>query len=149
MVIFMEKKEMLAEVKVKVDAIIIKDFNKEGAMMQYNSSGEVKGRYHGNHIETVDALFKMDGTSEWESRGMDMTKDGDLIMMTAKGTGRSESATTSSFKGEVTYMTNAPRLSWLNNMKGWVEGMMDLKNGQAEMKVYAEQPQATIAAPMM
>ena len=55
------------------------------------------------------------------------------------------------FEGEVTYMTNAPRLSWLNNTKGWVEGMMDQKNGEATMKVYAEKPEATatVAAPMM
>jgi hypothetical protein len=58
---------------------------------------------------------------------------------------------TGSFEGEVTYMTNSSRLSWLNNKKGWVEGMMDQKNGEATMKVYAEKPEATatVAAPMM
>jgi len=55
---------MLAEIKEKVNAIIIKEFNKDGAMMQYNSMGEVKGRYHGSHIETVDIMLKMDSTNE-------------------------------------------------------------------------------------
>ena len=44
----MEKREPIAEIKEKVDAIIIKEFNQNGAILQYNSSGEVKGRYHAN-----------------------------------------------------------------------------------------------------
>ena len=147
----MEKKEMLAEIKEKVNAIIIKEFNKDDAMMQYNSSGEVKGRYHGNHIETVDVNLKMDGSNMWDVKAMETTKEGDVVMIMGKGTGKQLSALTGSFEGEVTYMTNAPRLSWLNNTKGWVEGMMDQKNGEATMKVYAEKPEATatVAAPMM
>ena len=64
MVFLMEKQDMLAEIKEKVNAIIIKEFSKDGAMMQYNSMGEVKGRYHGSHIETVDVMLKMDSTNE-------------------------------------------------------------------------------------
>lgn len=145
----MEKKDVLAEIKEKVNVIIIKEFKKDGAMMQYNSSGEVKGKYHGNHVETVDVNLKMDGSNTWEVKAMETTKEGDVVMIMGKGTGKQLSALTGSFEGEVTYMTNAARLNWLNNTKGWVEGMMDQKNGQAEMKVYAEKPQATVAAPMM
>jgi hypothetical protein len=144
----MEKKEMLAEIKEKINAIIIKEFNKDGAMMQYNSSGEVKGKYHGSHVETVDVMLQMDGSNMWEVKAMETTKEGDVVMIMGKGTGKQLSASTGSFEGEVTYMTNAPRLSWLNNQKGWGEGMMDQKNGQATMKIYTEQPQATVAAPV-
>ena len=67
MVFLMEKKEMLAEIKEKTNAIIIKEFSQDGAMIQYNSSGEVKGKYHANHVETTDVKMKMDGTNEWET----------------------------------------------------------------------------------
>ena len=149
----MEKKEIFAEIKEKATAVIIKEFNPEGAMLQYNSIGEVKGKYHGNHLETVDVKLKMDGTNEWEVKAMETTKEGDVVMITGNGTGRQENAMEGSFKGEVTYMTNSPRLSWLNNTKGWVEGMTDQKNNESTMKIYAEStkkektPQVT--APMM
>ncbi|MGD0070050.1 MAG: hypothetical protein ABSB71_00615 [Candidatus Bathyarchaeia archaeon] len=72
-------------------------------------------------------------------------------MISGKGSGKQETAMTGSFKGEVTYMTNSPRLNWLNNTKGWVEGMMDQRNNEATMKIYQEKPEATevVAAPMM
>lgn len=142
---------MLVEIKEKADAIIIKEFNKDGAMVQYNSTGEVKGKYHANHIETVDVKLNMDGTNEWEVRAMETTKEGDVVMISGKGTGRQENAMEGSFKGEVTYMTNSSRLSWLNNTKAWVEGITDQKNNESNMKIYAEKPEATatVAAPMM
>ena len=129
----MEKKEMLAEIKEKTDAVIIKEFQPDGAWIEYNSSGEVKGKYHANHIETTEVKLKMDGTNEWESRAMELTKEGDVIMMTGKGTGR-----LNTFIGEVTYMTNSPRLSWLNNTKARIEGVTDAKANQATMKIWSE-----------
>ena len=82
---------------------------------------------------------------------MEMTKESDIVMITGKGTGRQESVMTGSFKGEVTYMTNSPRLTWLNNTKGWVEGMMNQRNNEATMKILQEKPEAAevVAAPMM
>jgi hypothetical protein len=64
-----------------------------------------------------------------------------------------ENATQGSFNGEVTYMTNSPRLSWLNHAKGWIEGINDQKNGEATIKVYPAEAKAEktpqVAAPMM
>jgi hypothetical protein len=77
--------------------------------------------------------MKMDGTNEWESRSLEMTKDGDVIMMWGKGTGKQNS-----FMGEVTIMTNSPRLSSINNTKAKVEGMVDMKSNEATIKVWAE-----------
>ena len=79
MVIKMEKREPLMEVKEKNTAIIIKDFSKDGVKMQVNLSGEVKGKYNANHVETSENLLKMDGTMEWEARAMETTDDGDVI----------------------------------------------------------------------
>jgi len=135
----MEKKEMIGEIKEKTSVAIIKEFVADGAIIQYNSVGEFKGKYHASHIETVDVKLKMDGTNEWDVRAMEMTKEGDVVMITGKGIGKQENAMEGSFKGEVTYMTNSPRLGWLNNTKAWVEGMTDLKNNEATMKIYQEQ----------
>jgi hypothetical protein len=141
----MEKREMIAEIKEKTNAIIIKEFSPDGAMIEYNSSGEAKGgKYHANHVETTDVKMKMDGTNEWESRSMEMTKEGDVIMMSGKGTGQMNS-----FSGEVTYMTNSPRLSWLNNTKARVEGVTDMKNNEATIKVWPEKKEEATAAAMM
>ncbi len=148
MVFLMEKKEMLAEIKEKTNAIIIKEFSQDGAMIQYNSTGEVKGKYHANHVETTDVKMKIDGTNEWETKAIEMTKEGDVVMVTGKGTGQQNT-----FMGEVTYMTNSPRLSWLNNTKAKVEGITDMKNNEATIKVWAEkqatEKQMPAAAPMM
>jgi hypothetical protein len=104
-------------------------------------------------LETVDVKLKMDGTNQWEVKAMETTKEGDVVMITGSGTGRQENAMEGSFKGEVTYMTNSPRLSWLNNTKGWVEGVTDQKNNEATMKVYAAASKSEKApeapAPMM
>ena len=153
MVFLMEKREMWAEIKEKNTTATIKEFNADGAMIQYNSMGEVKGKYHGIHWETVNVKLKMDGTNEWEAKAMETTREGDVVMITGKGTGRQENATQGSFNGEVTYMTNSPRLSWLNNAKGWIEGINDQKNGEATIKVYPAAAKAEktpqVAAPMM
>ena len=133
----MEKREMIAEIKEKATIVIIKEFTADGALLQYNSVGEVKGKYQGNHMETVDVKLKMDGSNEWEVKAMETTKEGDVVMITGRGTGRQENAVEGSFKGEVTYMTNSPRLSWLNNKNGLVEGITDQKNNEATIKVYS------------
>ena len=135
LVFLMEKKDMIAEIKMTTDAIIIKEFSPDGAMIEYNSSGEAKGKYHANHVETTDVKMKMDGTNEWESRAIEITKEGDVVMMTGKGTGQMNS-----FSGEVTYMTNSQRLGWLNNTKARVEGITDMKNNEATIKVWPEKP---------
>ena len=129
---------MLFEIKEKLTSAIIKEFTSDGAMIQYNSTGEVKGKYQGGHFETVEVKLKMDGTNEWEVRALETSKEGDVVMITGKGTGKVENPMEGSFMGEVSYMTNSPRLSWLNNLKGWVEGKTDQKNNELSMKVYAE-----------
>ena len=42
-----------------------------------------------------------------------------------------------SIKGELLYLTNSPRLSWLNNTKAYVEGVTDTRKGETSVKIYA------------
>lgn len=142
---------MLGEIKEKTQAVIIKEFAADGAWIEYNSMGEFKGpSYHANHMETAEVKMKMDGTNEWEIKAVEMTKEGDAIMITGKGTGKQErdKPMEGTFSGEVTFMTNSPRLSSINNTKGWIEGIT--KGDEAEIKVWPAKTQtATAAAPMM
>jgi hypothetical protein len=145
----MEKREPIAEIKEKVDALIIKDFNQNGAMLQYNSSGDVKGRLHGIHMETSDVNLKMDGTMDWTVRAIETTKDGDSVMITGNGTGMMEAGSyKGTIKGEITYMSNSSRMSWINNLRGDVDGEFDLKDKDISMKVYLAMKQQ-VSAPAM
>jgi hypothetical protein len=145
----MEKREPIAEIKEKIDAFIIKEFNQNGAELQYNSSGDVKGRYHGIHMETSDVNFKMDGTMDWQVRAMEATKEGDTIMITGNGTGVMDAdGHKGNFKGQIVYLSNSSRLSWINNLRADVEGEVDMKDKDISMKVYLAMKQE-VSAPAM
>ncbi len=144
----MEKREPIVEIKEKIDAIIIKDFNQNGASMQYNSSGEVKGRYHAIHAETVDANIKPDGTMDWQIKAAETTKEGDNVMLTGSGTGMQEPDMKGTIKGQVVCMTNSARLSWINNLKLDIDGKVDQKSKEIEMKIYLAMKQE-VSAPAM
>ena len=138
---------MLGEIKEKTQATVIKEFAADGAWIEYNSSGEFKGpKYHAQHMETTNVKMKMDGTNEWETKAIEMTKEGDAIMITGKGTGQQskEKPMEGTFSGEVTFMTSSPRLSSINNTKGWVEGTT--KGDEAEIKVWPGKATTTTAA---
>lgn len=135
----MEKEELLLEVKEKTTAIVIKEFSPSGAKIQYNSMGEVKGKYSGAHIETTDVLQKMDGTYDWASRAIETTKEGDTLLVSGNGTGRQAiGSTIGTLQGESTCITNSQRLSWLNNTKVKVEGTFDSRKNEINLKVFAE-----------
>ncbi len=127
-----ENCEQILEIKDRTSVTIIKEVLKDGLKIQFNSVGETKGRYNARHTETVDILQKMDGSNEWESRAVDMTRDGDMVIITGKGVGRM-----ATFQGEYMFMTMSPKLSWLNSMKAYAEGTTDMQSNEASIKVYA------------
>ncbi len=136
--------EQILEIKDKTSVTIIKEFLQDGMKIQFNSVGESKGRYQAQHTETVDIIQKMDGTNEWESRAIDVTREGDIIMISGKGTGKMDT-----FQGEYTFMTQSPRMAWLNSSKAYAEGMTEMRSNQATIKVYAvREEMAEAAAPM-
>jgi hypothetical protein len=136
--------EQILEIKDRTSVTIIKEFMQDGAKLQFNSVGETKGRYQAQHTETVDIVQKMDGTNEWESRAIDVTHEGDMVMISGKGMGRMDG-----FQGEYMFMTQSPNLAWLNGTKAYVEGMSDMRNNTATIKVYAvKEEMAKASAPM-
>ena len=133
----MGNREQISECTEKATAIIIKEISESGIKVQYNAQGQVKGRYTASHLETVDITQKLDGTFEYESRAIESTPEGEVIVLTGKGTGRQTTATTESLSGSVTYMTQSQKLGWLNSTKGWVEGTVNQVTNETSFKTYS------------
>jgi hypothetical protein len=134
----MSKAELIVELKSKIKTTTIKDITPAGVRLEYNAEGEVKGSFNAAHIETISLLAKADGTIEWESKIIEMTKDGDMVIAVAKGTGRQESSYLRRFEGDVTFQTSSKKLQWLNTTKGWIEGTNIVSTGETTAKVYAK-----------
>jgi hypothetical protein len=45
---------------------------------------------------------------------------------------------TGAWEGEIHFMTQSPKLSWLNNSTGWVEGQGNMATGESHGKIYAK-----------
>lgn len=81
--------------------------------------------------------FKTSGAYDWETKFVDSTNEGDIILGIGHGTGRMTGPTTNKGEGEITFMTTSPRLSWLNGKKGrfelTAEGAPDMNEIQAKI----------------
>ena len=132
-----QKGELIGEIHGKTVTTTIKELTPMGVRMEINDQGQVSGKYNAAHMETVSIFQKRDGTSEWEQKGIQVTKEGDFIVVSGRGTGKNTGPTTASWEGEVVFMTQSPKLAWLNTTKGWVEGSGDNVKGEFQGKVYA------------
>jgi hypothetical protein len=132
----MEKSNFLVEVKQKITSITIKEFTEDGVKIEYNAMGKITGKYSGRHLETIDILRKEDGSNQWESRIIQTTTDGDVIMILAKRIGKQDTPTTVRFQGEGAIMTQSKKFNELNSMQCWIEGTNDLKNNEADFTIY-------------
>src|ERR1700704_2021266 len=114
----MTEEEFLGELAEKTTSVTIREFTPDGVRISYNLQGKVRGQYDADHMETVEAIFKPDGTYEFEALGIDQTTDGDMILLRGKGTGKQLSPTSVHAEGETTFMTQSKNLGWLNSAKG-------------------------------
>ncbi len=131
------KGEVIAELRGKNDSFSIKDISANGIKLENNDVGQITGKYQANFMETVSIHMKTDGTSEWESRGIQMAGK-DMVVATGHGKGKRNADGIISFEGEQKYMTQAPSLSWLNTTKGWIEGTANQADQTFTAKVYAK-----------
>ncbi|HEX9339883.1 MAG TPA: hypothetical protein VF992_01750 [Thermoplasmata archaeon] len=134
----MPEEEFLGELNERTTSVTIGEFTPDGVKISYNFQGTVKGQYEAAHMETVDAVFKPDGTYEFETRALDQIDDGDVVMIRANGTGRQLSPTSIHAEGEVTYQTTSERLKWLNTAKGRFEGTYNTQTGEFAAKIFAQ-----------
>jgi hypothetical protein len=130
------KGEQVLETESKTQGTTILDISQDGIKMQINSAGESKGKYHSNDLGTTTIWMKTDGTSEWESKAIQMTHDGEMVASWGKGSAKTLSPTKQAWTGEMHYMTQSPKLAWMNTATFWVEGVADNSKGGASAKVY-------------
>jgi hypothetical protein len=131
------KGELIAEIKGKSHSWTIKEVGKSGVIMEMNDAGDITGKYNARFMETTSIHIKPDGTMTYEGRGI-QNSGPDMIVTTGKGTARNPTPTTTSWEGEITFMTQSPKLSWLNNTKGWQEGTANMADQTFTAKVYAK-----------
>ncbi len=134
----MQKGELLYELHAKNVSTTIKDISPNGIQLEMNDRGEFSGKLHGNHIDTVNVNQKTDGTNEWQLKSIMNTKDGDTVVVWGSGKGRMSGPTTGNWEGELHFMTQSPKLSWLNNSTGWAEGQGNMATGESHGKIYAK-----------
>jgi len=133
-----EKGTLLNEYHEKATTETIKEITPFGIRIEANTRGDVVGTsYSGRSLHTISQFLKNDGTVDWESKGVEVTTDGALVIATFHGTGRMTGPTTLKAEGEGIYMTQSPKLSWLNNKKCRVEGTSDALTSEVNSKVFA------------
>jgi len=130
------KGELIAEMKGKSNSWTLKEVSKSGVTMEVNDSGEISGKYNAQFLETTTIHMKPDGSMTWEGRGM-QNSGADMIVVTSKGTAH-RTPTTTTWEGDMTFMTQSPKLAWLNNTKGWTEGTANHADQTFTAKVYAK-----------
>jgi len=132
-----EKGTLLGEDRVKATPMTIKEVTPFGIRIEYNNVGEFKGVYNANVNDTVTGFLKNDGTIDWEVKGLQYTKEGDLVIFTGHGTGKVTGPTTNKGEAEIVFVTQSPKLSWLNNRKWRVDVTGDMATGESLGKFFA------------
>ena len=132
------KGELLFELKTKNVNVTIKDISQNGILLEMNDRGEFNGKFHGNHMDTVTVNMKTDGSNDWQVKSIMNTKDGDMLVVQGGGKGQMAGPQTGNWSGELHFMTQSPKLSYLNNTVGWVEGQGNMATGESHAKVYTK-----------
>ncbi len=132
------KGELLYEIKSKNVSTTIKDIGQNGIQLEMNDRGEVSGKLHGGIMDTVNVNIKTDGTNDWQVKSILNTKDGDMVVVWGGGKGRMSNPQTGTWEGELHFMTQSQKLSWLNNAKGWVEGQGNMATQESHAKIYTQ-----------
>ena len=130
------KGDLIGEFHNKIITTTIKELTPNGVRMEVNIEGEIKGKLNARSIDTTNLLFKTDGTYDYETKSVATTMDGDTVVLSGSGTGRSTGPMTASFEGEVHYMTQSQRLNWLNNATARTEGTVDRMSREIQGKSY-------------
>ncbi len=130
------KGELIGEFHNMMITTTVKELSPTGVRMEVNIEGEIKGKLNARSIDTTNVLFKTDGTYDYETKSVATTTEGDTVVLWGSGTGRSTGPMTASFEGEVHYMTQSPRLDWLNNATARTEGTVDRMSREIQGKAY-------------
>jgi hypothetical protein len=125
------------EVKRGYDARSTGERRSSRRVIQHNLSGEATGVFSARHAETITAFFRHDRTYEWDTKFSQTTNEGDFIVANGHGTGKMTGPNSHEGIGEVLFMTQSPRHSWLNNKKARIESTGDIKTGETRERIFA------------
>jgi hypothetical protein len=89
-------------------------------------------------MSTTTVVNKVDGTSTWESKGVQNTHEGEMLVMWGSGSSKPTGPTTQMWEGEMHVMTKSTKLAWMNNAKFWIEGSGDMSKGESHAKLYQQ-----------
>jgi hypothetical protein len=133
-----KKGELIGEVRGKTVTTTIKDVSPFGVSIANDATGQFTGKYTASQMQTVNVYMNRDGTSQYETKAIQNTVEGDFIVITSRGTGKNTGPTTVAFEGEAVFMTQSQKLAWLNTTNGWIEGTANNATGEFQAKFYAQ-----------
>jgi hypothetical protein len=133
-----ERGELFGEIRAKVVNRTIKELTPLGVKLEVNGEGGLTGKIlNSKHLETITEFLKTDGTFEWDTKAIEMTMEGEVVVASARGTGKATGPTTIWGEGEGVYMTQSPRLASLNGQRVKVEVTGDQASGDYHVKIWS------------
>ena len=128
----------MAKVQEKVLSRTIKEITPFGIKLELNLEGQVVGEmFTGQHMETVSLFQKTDGTFESEARAIESSKDGDVFVLSYRGTGVQTGLTTMRGQSEGVLMTQSKKYAQLNNTRFRTEVDADVATGDVQVRYYS------------
>ena len=136
---FLNKKgELIGELRGKTVTTTVKAISPFGVNLSSNGTGQFTGKYAAAQTETIAVYLNRDGSIQYEVKAIQNTMDGDMVVLTSRGHGKSAGPTSVALEGEVVFMTQSTKLAWLNTTKGWAEGSFNNATGEYSAKFYAQ-----------
>ncbi|MGA2199612.1 MAG: hypothetical protein ABSG45_06710 [Nitrososphaerales archaeon] len=133
-----KKGELIGEVRGRSTTTTIKEVTPFGVRMATNGNGHFTGKYVASQVETIDVTLGRDSAVQYDVKGIQNTMEGEVVVFTSRGSGKVTSPTTVALEGEVVFMTQSPKLAWLNTTACWAEGNVDNSTGEYHAKFYAQ-----------
>jgi hypothetical protein len=131
------EKELLYEGKENTSSVNLREFGAQGAKIDFTAAGQVGGKVAGMILTTHNVLMKPDGTGEADIRSI-IFSEGEPLFVWGKAAGKPVDPTPiQRIEENLTFQTPSKRLAYLNNTKGWSEGLENFATGEYTFKVYA------------
>lgn len=130
------KGDLIVEQRGNRVSLTIRDITPDGIKVELDFEGQSKGKFEGRYFGTSNIVQKIDKTLELETKIVETTRDGDMIVYFGKGHGTMVRPDWNSWQAEVEFMTTSPKLSWLNGKKAIIEGSANIAKGEMQTKIY-------------
>ncbi len=130
------KGDLIVEQRGRRVSLSIRDITPDGVNLELNFEGQSKGKVEGRYYGTSNLVQKIDKTIELDTKIIETTHDGEMLVYYGKGHGKMTGPDGTSWQAEVQFMTMSPKYSWLNGKKALVEGVTNIPKGEMQAKIY-------------